>query len=405
MAYLFHEVDIIGFDTHTALKPVAFPQLVKEPFRFLVSTKEYNEQYKSAQEVETDYIILRPITQREFKRNHFWKHYAAMSFGPEVDYWGVQIPFAVEPKSFDLKINPVGLSFEVEVRPVVYINSMGWSTNVELHLKGDIDAAGLRDFVGRLRGLDHSQAPFLVAGEEKGLTGVFQRLGDLVRNEVYVTPAQVGDTRSTPRHLLISLARAEGEAKYFRTEWGLQPTMDDDERRDMISILYGREISNDEADRLLRQGKGVSGEELEEEGGTPERVLVVRVRKDKDKDFTLTSYKLGTLFFPQGDALERPKRRKAMGCMVSNARNATMISLSMLGFSQAVKKFPKSNDAVESLHENIKATIWNLSDHYDNDHYQNWYSNHRLLQSLRAEPVATEEASKPDVTSLKPRLP
>jgi len=382
MAYVFQEVHIVGFDVHTAINPVAVPELIKEPFRFLVNSTGYDKQYQSGKGLKTDSLIVRPITKREFKRNHFWKNYLAMS-PTEDNYWHLQVPFVIEPQDFDVTLNPDGLNFEGKIKPVVYVNSMGWSSNVGIRLKGNISAGDLRDFVGRVLGVGQKKAPFLMGSEEKGLTSIFKLLGDKVRKEIYISPLKVGDTRSTPRHLMISIARATGTAKYFRTEWELDPKMDDDERRILLSILYGSELTIDKAIDLLKRRKSDEDEsEDENQKEKPERVLVTRLR---DKDFALTSYKLGTLFFPQEDALGKPERSEAIECMVSNARSSTMVSLSMLGFSQAANKSPVANDVVNSLQSNIKAVIRNLPDHYDSAYSQNWHRHHRLLNKLREE--------------------
>jgi hypothetical protein len=381
MAYLFQEVDIIGFDVHTAINPVAVPGLIKEQFRFLIDSTAYNKQYQSGNELKTESLIIRPITKREFKRNHFWKNYLGIS-PTEESYWQLQVPFAVEPQDFDVRLNPDGLNFEGKAKPLIYVNSMGWSSNVGIRLNGNISAGYLRDFVGRLLGVGQ-KAPFVIGAEEKALTSIFKLLGDRVRKEIYISPSKVGDTRSTPRHLMISINRATGNAKYFRTEWELDPTMDDDERRNMLSILYGSEISIDKTIDLLKRPKSEEDEsEDEDQKENPERVLVTRLR---NKDFALTSYKIGTLFFPQEDALGKPERSEAIGCLVSNARSSTMVSLSMLGFSQAANKSPATNDVVHSLQNNIRAVIRNLPDHYDSSYSQNWHRHHRLLNKLREE--------------------
>ncbi len=381
MAYVFNEVEIIAFDIHTALNPVAFPQVVREQFRFLVNLNGYDEQYKSGQAVESEKLVITPISKREFKRNHFWKHYRGISFGLETAYWTLQIPYEIRPKNFDLKINPDNLGFEAVAEPVIFINSMGWSTNILIRLEGNISAEELRDFVGRLRGQEGSAPPFLSVGAQKGLTGIFKLLGDLVREEIYALPEQVGDTRSTPRHVIIAIAKATGIPKYFSTKWGLQPQMEDDERCALLGVLFGREIKIDKANELLNM--------IEDQETETEKVLVTRMRENAD--FAVSSYDFGTLLFPQEDALNKPKRREAITCMASNARSSTMMSLSMLNFSRAAKKNAAASDMLDTLRKRIRTVIVNLPDHYDNAYSQNWNRHHWHLNKIRAEEDSTEE--------------
>jgi hypothetical protein len=158
--------------------------------------------------------------------------------------------------------------------------------------------------------------------------------------------------------------------------------MDDDERRALLGVLYGRELSNDKANELLNseRPKATETKYLEEEA---ERVLVTRMRANTD--FALSSYRLGTLLFPQEDALNKPKRRAAISCMASNARSSTMMTLSMLEFSRASRKNPASNDVLEALQKRIRNVINNLTDHYDSAYAQNWIRYHRHLNKLREE--------------------
>lgn len=375
MAYSFNDVEIIAFDIHTALNPLVSPQVVKEQFRFLVNLNGYDEQYKSGQAVESEKVVVTPISRREFKRNHFWKHYRGISFGLETAYWMLQIPYELRPKNFDLKINPEGLGFEAVAEPVIFINSMGWSTNVLMRLLGNISAEELRDFVGRLRGQEGSAPPFISGGAQKGLTGIFKLFGDLVREEIYALPEQVGDTRSTPRHLIIAIAGATGTPKYFSAKWGLQPQMESDERCALLGVLFGREITIDKANELLNM--------TDDQETETERVLVTRLRENTD--FALSSYDLGTLLFPQEDALNKPKRREAITCMASNARSSTMMNLSMLNFSRAAKKNAAASPLLGALRKRVRTVIVNLPDHYDNAYSQNWNRHHWHLNRIRAE--------------------
>jgi hypothetical protein len=361
MAYTFQQVDIIAFDIHTAIKPLAFPKLVKENFRFLVDQGMYGQQYESWQPIETDAFTIRPIKKREFSRNHFWKNYSAMSFAPDRDYWGLQIPFIFEPKNLDLKINMEGFDFRVELEPLVYLNSMGWSSNVKMRLSGDIKSERLQEFIGRLRAKEKKPLPFLIEGEGQGLTNVFKVLGRIVRNGIYTSPDTVGDTIAVSNELIISLARSTAPAKYFRVEWNLSPAMAAYESAEILSILYGLAIQPQQINSYL------------------DHTLVTRFR---GMNFSLTKFKLGTLLYMQEEAAKPADKIDSLDCLASNVRSSTMMSLAMDDFDLSASKIPKPHPVLEALQKQIKTTLVRLPDSYNNAYCRNFYRHHPRLKKL-----------------------
>lgn len=374
-------VDIIAFDAHTAVKPLVFPNLIKPDYRFLVDPEKYGQQYELWQPIETDLLSIRPIKKREFSHNHFWRNYAAMSFSLDRDYWGLQIPFMFEPKNFDLKINMGGFAFKAALAAVVYLNSMGWSSRIKIRLSGNIESQQLQEFVGRLRGLDKENLPFVIAGESHALTSVFKALGRIVRNSIYTSPDAVGDTIAVASELIISLAHSTSEPKYFKEKWGIAPWMVEGEQAEILGVLYGSTIEPDRVKDYLDQ------------------TLVTRFG---GANFSLTKFKLGTLLFMQQEAFKEQEavqeeqdingfdKSDPLECLASNVGTSTMMSLAMDYFNRSASKSPRPSPALSALREQVISTLIRLPDSYTNPYYRNFCRHHPSLKKYMQQDDSAE---------------
>ena len=285
----FQAVDILAFDVHTAINPLANPELVKLDFRFLVDKDKYNQQYNSGLPVQANDLIISPFKKRQlFHHNHFWRNYLAMSSGSERNYWGLQIPFIYEPNNIDLMVNMQGLNFQVEKQAIVFLNSMGWSTNIKIRLTGDIAPIKLQDFVGRL----YNKNDML------SLSSTFQELSHRVRGGVYISPLTVGDTLSISKHLIISLIPfndSSDHRKYFKSEWGESPYMTDAERAKLLGILFGNQITLEQLSLNIKK---------------------VTVTRFGGTNFALTNWDTGTLLYMQESAVDQINNSASIGSIL-----------------------------------------------------------------------------------------
>jgi hypothetical protein len=382
MAYTFQSAEIIGFDVHTAIKPLAFPQFVKLPFRFLVDQVQYGQQYESWQPIETDLFTIRPLKKRSFYNNYFWKHYASMSFGFNRDYWGLQIPFVLEPKNLDLQTNLAGLNFQVAIEPLVYLNAMGWSANVKMRLSGAaISSTHLQEFVGRLRGFNSDTPPFLIEGKGEKLTSVFKLLGERVKKTIYSSPDSVGDNIAIPSQLVISLGHSDAPAKYFK-DWQIDPVMQGNERAELLGILYGSKIQAHEVANYLK------------------KTLVTRFR---ETNFSLTNYDQGSLVFMQENFKEPDTATESLNCLTSNIRSSTMMGLSLDAFGAAVSKIPKPPAVLTALQEQAKTTLTALPGAYNNGLYRNIHYHHPRLRKFLPPEEFADETANAEETDAQPK--
>ena len=359
MAYVFHEVDIHAFDVHTTTKALLNPAVTQPAFRFLTNAADYRKQHKSGVVLKTPNFVVNPVTGRSLKRNRFWKYYKDIwTAGGEPDYWKLQMPFFCDPGRdlVQLIVNTPG--FTGKVRPIVCLSAVGWSANLHISLKGNIQPSQLRDLVGSLQG--QAAKPFTLKGNNRGLSEVFKHLSDQIRKDVYLPQHQSGDMPKVARYLVVSIARFTGPKKSYRS--GATGAMIDSDRALMFGLLYGRNIKVPEW--------------AKKDGDRS-----VMLTGFKDTSFALTDFQQGTLLFMQESAL-KPERRAALGCFGSNFSSCSMMTLIITNFYHDSARYSSESPVIKSLRNDIKTTLKELPNRYKNAVYRTFHMKYGPLQKL-----------------------
>ena len=363
MAYKFQEVNIYLFDVHSVPKVLSNPNCVQKAFNFLVDEAQYTSQYDLGNAINTANLSIRPLTKRSIDRNHFWKRYKdIMIVDGKPDYWKLQIPFLCAPTSMKVKLGTGRLGFQANVRSAIYLSGMGWSSNLHIHLSGDIDAAQLIDFIDRLNTKNNT---FLVSGKPKGVVGIFQLFADWIRSEVYSPTYAPVDRESCSKYLVTSIVKFQGSLNYYKSSSGSQPQMSDLDRSIMLSILRG---SHKDLKDWARE--------------TNDKKFTVTEPRDRP-DFGLVDFERSALIFMQ-DAASKHTQGK-LRCHGSNSRLCYMMVFSLLALYNGLEAAALTNPKLATLRNSLKASLRELPLAYTNNMLcQALYSNHNQLQKLTA---------------------
>jgi len=63
-----------------------------------------------------------------------------------IDYWKLQAPFICSLRQPAVSLDE-HLGFQGRISPVVYLSALGWSSNLNIHLRGNIQISALLDFI------------------------------------------------------------------------------------------------------------------------------------------------------------------------------------------------------------------------------------------------------------------
>lgn len=353
MAYQFHEIDLFVFDVHLTLKAFQTPALLQRNFAFLVDPTMYSSQYHAAP-FDTANFTVRPMTRRARKRMHFWRYYGSSSVTASNDAWGLQMPFVCRPKAA-LTLAATTASFNVSLRPVIYLFPLGWSVNIEACLTGQIDENELIAFVGKLRSA--GQRPLKFKQKDCSTSELFKALSQQLRHDAFVDPDTAEDVAVIPRHMLISLSQFSGPVQRYRTSYAQQSRMPDADRALMHSILLGEKIAIPD---LVRNESG-------------KKFMLTHFDKE---NFAITYFDIGTLLFMQNEARPADERRKSILCLAANLRSFSMSSRALLEFhSELAGPDPK----ISSMQETMKRRLFDVGKRYNNALCKTWYLNNKRL--------------------------
>jgi len=355
MAYEFLEIDMFVFDLHFTLKALITAALLQENLRFLVDADLYSKQYLMAP-VETKNFTIRPLSPRERKRVHFWKYYGGSSLA-SFDAWALQLPFVCRPKSVVmLAIQPS--SFTVSLQPVIYLFPLGWSTNIECCVEGEIDENELISFIGKIRSA--GERPLKFNQKEYSVSKFFEALAIQLRKDIFLDPSSAEDVAKTPRHMVISLSQFNGPIQHYRSPYAEGAHMPDADRALMHSILLGGRITIPD----------LVGKESEKK---------FMLTQFGDVSFAISYFDIGTLLFMQDQAEPQKKRRKSIRCMASNIRNFSMTSFALLAFYEELADIENPDPKIAALQQIMKRRLSELPKRYNNALCRTWYQNYRRL--------------------------
>lgn len=367
MKYNFHVVDIYLFDVHTAVKPLIAKDCVRKELDFLLDPQAYNQQYSSRDSLQTNAFKIKPLTYNSRQYNHFWKNYMSVWPIQRPDYWKLQVPFTFQPNAADLSVTLEEPSYEVKVRPTVYVSTLGWSTNLTLQLKGNMRLEQIRSLIARLRAKDESGYIFQLGTERLNLSSVYKHFSSKIRETLYKPSRPVTlDTTNLHSHLIVSLSNFTGSVYYYKGKWQNEgERMTNADQALLHSILHGREIDVKEFAHITRTSK-------------------FSVVHFTGADLALSYFNLGTLVFMQQSVLRRSNRKTSMSCLGSNIRSCSMMTLMFMYFYGQAKKFPESKTSLRELLVNIENNLRLMPDSYTNAFCKKLYSNHSDLSQMRS---------------------
>jgi hypothetical protein len=267
-------------------------------------------------------------------------------------------------------------TYEASVHPSVFLNSMGWSTNIYIRLFGDISADELQGVVAKLRGTVADAAAFEIEtqsttdkeGVKKELTdlsGLFEHFAALMMKELYVKATNVSPKRTTERFIVTSIARYTGPPpKHFPRH--RVPSMSDDERATMLSIL--------------------GGETVQVAVNLKEREAKVLCAHFKGRSFALTRFYQGVLLFIQERAVLPPdsKIRWKLHCLASNVRSSLMMSFASLNFHEDASGAYLKSENVKTLKEKLCEIVPKMTGSYKNSLFRTFYLKFTPFEKLVA---------------------
>lgn len=361
MAYVFDAIDISIFDFHLMIDPLTNPGSINSSYAFLVDPANYNQQYKSGAAVKSAAFTLTPLRWRSLNFHHYWKYYQTIwSVNGSYDFWKLQMPFIGEIKQVQIGLNTGSPNFAGRIDSTTFVTGMGWSTNLDISLRGQMTPADISQFIGRFSNKGASM--FVVNGTPKILPELFEYLGDLTHKELY--SLKVVPLIKLKRFIVMTLASFNGPSAPYQATAKRIPAGD---RALFHSMLKGETVSFKEV--------------IDRE--TQNKFLLTQFQSRPD--FAITYFDYGALLFMQQTALNAMQQgrvaRLKMKCHSKNIRNYLLTSLGLYNFRRDSMKTAVSNAKVKTMREDALTTLHEIPKKYNNQFCQSFHRNFGPLAS------------------------
>jgi hypothetical protein len=282
--------------------------------------------------------------------------------GANYDFWKLQMPFISQP-DIPIRIISGSANFTGSARPVIFLNGIGWSTNLDIKLRGQMTSDELRDFIGQLS--NKTAAFFEIAGKRMTLPEVFEYFGDLVLGSVY-EPKSI-DSIKLKRHLVMALSEFSGPMAHYPADQVGAKRIARGDRASLHAILLGAPVSFDEV-LDLEQNK------------------FLLTQFFAGPDFAITHFEKGTLLFMQQSATSAAYQNRAlrskMRCHLSNIRNYLLMTLDLYHFCLDTKNNAAINASTKALRADLVSTIQGIPKKYTNQFCQSFHNHFGPLKKL-----------------------
>jgi hypothetical protein len=327
-----------AFDVHLwsqRYDPAAFNPKI----HFLWSESDYRKTRDAGQKIELDKLVLFPLkNELSAERNRFWYRYdaavenmpagAATTLGDTREFlW----PLRCRPKALKLSFSASKAPVPPKVRATIWLWPFGWSSTIEFKVTAPYSLGDLRDLGMKIRAKE--PAPFTLDGKPLALSGVMQRLADMVRQDLAAPGLTPRDITRVPRHFVFSLQLPHGQA----VPANVSGWPDGDQLR-MIGALRGGEV---QPGQLLNSG--------------------VSFTPLGDRNFALTDFDQGTLLVLRHWKDRPGATRETNHCLFANLRTFASVYLALNGFAYA-----KGHPDIASAMENAKTMLSALPEEYRN---------------------------------------
>jgi hypothetical protein len=358
MAYTFRTVNIFAFDLHTTVAPLLNETLFAEDLRFLFTPEKYHQHYHDEQVVTTASFSISPLEVKEL-HHYFWYSYSSIfRLGGAPDFWRLQIPFVCEVKKSPLELDLADPKVTATIVAKIFLSAIGWSTNLEIRLTGEMSSESLVGIVSRL--FQQKEKPYKVDGVPHTITEVFGHFASRLRAELYTQQKPPLDKTTVDKYFVLSPELFSGKIQYY-----CPPNKPDHPAPSWVGGLSGEEKLSQSDHALMLSflyGQAISISEWYD--WSYERFLHTKM---KGPSFALTDYDWGTFIFMQENASEAgaAKKRDALWCFASNVRYCAMMTAFLLRFHE-VSKRAATESVVASLRAAIKIILNDMPIDYPN---------------------------------------
>jgi hypothetical protein len=310
VSYMFNTTQIHLFEYNVLPDLLLTPEKdIQNPdFRFLADKAKYITLQETDTEIQTGNLVCQRFPRRIMRNSSFWRTYKGTSPYEETFSWDLQIPFYLRLRRLQLEILALPAEDRGKVKADLYLllNSLGWSTHINIVLDVPLRPSQVSDLCNNLRDKAYGAPAYRLNGTDMTLKDIFHYCRDILRADILAPDTNYGRPANIPHLIFVDVIRASGgePAPFYNF-----PTA-------FIQTLA----------RIIRRNDVQVKMQYQEGGSFPviENMLITEIDPEF-YNFSLTDFDQGSFAFMQIESLDGKMSSKPF-CYSRNTRDAFLVS-------------------------------------------------------------------------------
>lgn len=332
ISYTFTDVRIHVFDLNIVQEILTAPNkaLKNEDYRILADQDQYDEFQESKGYLLSSGLVGMPYPPKHKASSTLWRRYLFDETGNAASSWAMQIPIYIRLRKQDLSVVAIPAKERDRVRIDSYatLNSLGWSTHIQIRLKLPLKPSQLADLCASLRDDAYGPEPYRLNGKRMRCADIFAHYRKLLFQDVFSRGVIVNRHENIRNLIFVDVLSANGEL----TPYHQYP----------VQLIISLANIVNKKNQVIRSGiyKGWDVNFIE-------NMLVSAIDRDF-YNFSITDFHRGTFTFLQREALE-DHRPGGASCYANNTRDGFWLSYTWLEYYRRMKDIAERNPLIRGL--------------------------------------------------------
>lgn len=325
-------------------------------FRFLANENGYIAQQNSDATINTPHFVFERFPRRIMRNSSLWKRYRDTHWDENKYSWDLQVPFQLRLRKHDLEILAIPEKDRAAVKADSYLllNSLGWSTHINIVVDISLKPSHVADLCANLRDKAYGPPAYRLNGVDMTLKEIFLYYRKVLMTDILSPGAKYVRPDHIPHLIFVDVISASGSNPVPFYQF---PSA-------FIQVLA----------RIIKRNNVRIKMEYQNGGTYPMIDHMLTTQIDPEFfNFSLTDFDQGSFTFMQREALDDERSSRPF-CYARNTRDAFLVSYLWLESYRRMNERAKSKTKIRNL---LECGNWALSE------LRNNYSSRTSLRLLQ----------------------
>jgi len=348
ISYTFKTTQIHLFELNVLPDLLVSPgKTIKNPdFLFLANKKAYMVRQKTDDAVITDHFVFQRFPKNISRSSSLWRRYIETHVNNQTYFWDLQIPFSLRLRKQQLEVLAVPEKERANVKAESYLllNSIGWSTHINLVVNIPLKPSNLADLCSNLRDKAYGPPSYRFNGVDMTLKGIFLYYRKLLMTDILSPDAKFARPDHIPHLIFVDVIKASGgkAVPFYNLPVPLIQVLASIVRRNNVSVKM--EYQDDLTFPIVKN-------------------MMITEIDPEFYNFSLTDFDQGSFTFMQIESLDDGKSNFPF-CYARNTHDAFLVSYLWLEYYRRLSEKAKSKPVVSKLIKSGSNSLKELRSNY-----------------------------------------